>query len=175
MPPNYPALGRPDEKLLDDIFELLKRNISARAYDDENDAYARQIRTLPVGLHAMAATHHLDVSMSLDDMGWRFLNFGEPHFVEETERGSRELGVDAIAAWFAEAHVLFCPVRPLLSEDVEYFDALRQSGHEDRLNRLSRNYWEMEDASADEAFYKRAIYNAWIRHIRVYPEKAFPA
>lgn len=44
----------------------------------------------------MAATHHLDVSLTLDDIGWHFLNFGEPNFVREREAGLRELGLEAL-------------------------------------------------------------------------------
>lgn len=47
-------------------------------------SYAAFLATLPQGLRAMAATHHLDISLTLDDMGWHFLNFGEPNFVRET-------------------------------------------------------------------------------------------
>ena len=67
------------------VFDLLKSNIQANPYAWDG-ALAREIRGLPPGLRAMAATHHLDVSLTLDDIGWHFLNFGHPSHVEETER-----------------------------------------------------------------------------------------
>jgi hypothetical protein len=45
---------------------------------------------------SMTATHHLDVSLTLDDIGWHFLNFGEPNFVREREAGLRDLGLEAL-------------------------------------------------------------------------------
>ena len=35
----------------------------------------------------MAATHWLDISLTLDSITWHFGNFGEPHLVVETEAG----------------------------------------------------------------------------------------
>jgi len=52
----------------------------------------------------MAATHHLDISLALDDIGWHFLNFGETGHVKETEMGLRELGMSEMANLFAEAY-----------------------------------------------------------------------
>ena len=80
----------------------MTRSVSplANPYSDDG-SYAAAISHLPVGLRAMAATHHLDVSLTLDDIGWHFLNFGERNFVRETEAGLRELGLGDLAEWFA--------------------------------------------------------------------------
>jgi len=45
----------------------------------------------------MAATHWLDISLTLDSITWHFGNFGEPHLVVETEAGLQELGLQELA------------------------------------------------------------------------------
>ena len=87
-----PTLAMSDDGLLEQIFALLSSRVHANAYGDESE-FASSIGFLPVGLRAMAATHWLDVSLTLDSLGWHFLNFGEPNFVKETELGLRELGL----------------------------------------------------------------------------------
>ena len=68
--------------------------LSLNGKDLRNDSsYASAIHQRPVGLRSMAATHRLDVSLTLDDIGWHFLNFGKPNFVRETKSGLRELGL----------------------------------------------------------------------------------
>ena len=88
----HAALSKSDKDLLADIFSLLSNRIKANAYE-EDGSYADAIRRLPKGLRTMAATHYLDISLTLDDIGWHFLNFGEPNLVRETEVGLRELGL----------------------------------------------------------------------------------
>jgi len=39
----------------------------------------------------MAATHWLNISLTLDSITWHFGNFGEPGLVAQTEAGLREL------------------------------------------------------------------------------------
>lgn len=75
----YAALTLTDEKLFGEIFSLLSSSVNplANQYSDDG-SYAASISRLPIGLRAMAATHHLDISLTLDDLGWHFLNFGEP-------------------------------------------------------------------------------------------------
>ena len=58
----------------------------------------------------MAATHWLDVSLTLDSITWHFGNFGEPHLVAQTEAGLYELGLDDLALCFCEAKELMLPI-----------------------------------------------------------------
>src|SRR5579864_2943554 len=104
----YAALLKDDKDLLADIFSMLSNRVKANAYA-EDGAYATAISKLPKGLRAMAATHHLDISLTLDDIGWHFLNFGEANLVRETEVGLRELGLSDLAEWFSEAHEIVKP------------------------------------------------------------------
>jgi hypothetical protein len=57
----------------------------------------------------MAATHWLDISLTLDSITWHFGNFGEPQLVAETEAGLRELGLHELASCFVEAKELMLP------------------------------------------------------------------
>ena len=63
------------------LFGLLNSHVKADPYGWDG-ALAEEIQRLPVGLRAMAATHHLDISLTLDDIGWHFLNFGHPSHVD---------------------------------------------------------------------------------------------
>jgi hypothetical protein len=66
----YAALTLSDEELLKEIFALLSRSMNplANPYSDDG-SFAASLSRLPIGLRAMAATHHLDVSLTLDDIG----------------------------------------------------------------------------------------------------------
>src|SRR5688500_8405853 len=104
MGENNQHANQTDEEILQRLFFVLQgADITADPYD-WNGAYAEQIRLLPIGLRAMAATHYLDVSLTMDDIGWHFLNFGEPNHVAETEAGLRVLGLDELAELFHKTY-----------------------------------------------------------------------
>jgi hypothetical protein len=73
QPQRYPVLALGDEELLKEIFSVLGKSISSVAdpYSDDG-SYTAAIASLPIGLRAMAATHHLDTSLTMDDIGWHF-------------------------------------------------------------------------------------------------------
>jgi hypothetical protein len=60
----------------DELFELLGLELTSRFPNGEGeteedlDAFVAKLRTLPVGLRAMASIYQLDVSLALDDLGW---------------------------------------------------------------------------------------------------------
>jgi hypothetical protein len=61
----------------DDLLELLFAELKVRLPPSEPfhmGPFLKKIRTIPIGLRAMAATFELDVSMALDDLGWHFGN-----------------------------------------------------------------------------------------------------
>jgi hypothetical protein len=102
---HWPALEKDDAGLMEELFQLL----TARAVGNQYAAdgrFAATIAVLPPGLRAMAATHCLDISLTIDSMTWHFGNFGEPGLVAETEAGLRELGLHELALCFAEAKEL---------------------------------------------------------------------
>ena len=116
----------------------------------------------------MAATHHLDISLTMDDIGWHFLNFGEPGLVRETEVGLRELGLGDIADYFAEAHTIVNPLKPEIKEAEDYYACLESRGLMARIDELT------DKASATQPILSGSpIYAAWIKYARVHPEKVF--
>jgi hypothetical protein len=70
------------------------------------ERFLQKIRTMPVGLRAMAATFELDVSMALDDLGWHFGNWAHRGYCDETLRGLRELEAAEYADMFAKVYEL---------------------------------------------------------------------
>ena len=165
----YPALSLTDEDLLKELFATLSKSVDplANAYSDDG-SYAAAIRHLPIGLRAMAATHHLDVSLTLDDIGWHFLNFGEPGLVRDTEAGLRELGLNDMADWFAEAYAIVNPLRPEIAAGGDYDECLTIHGQMDRIDELSQKARDKEPTPN-----KSAIYGAWVRYAREHPENVF--
>src|SRR4029077_19866185 len=138
QPRRYPALALGDEQLIEEILSMLGKSVSSAAdpYSDDG-SYAAAIASLPTGLCAMAATHHLDISLTMDDIGWHFLNFGEPGLVRETEAGLRELGLRHIAGYFVEAPAVFSPLKPEIKEAGDYYDCLESRGLMPRINELT--------------------------------------
>jgi hypothetical protein len=92
--------------------ELRRRVASEFAWDDvdeEFESHVARIRACPVGLRAMAAVHPLDVSMTLDDLGWHFANWHYRPHCDETLRRLRELEITEAADIFAKAYALAQP------------------------------------------------------------------
>ena len=166
----YPVLSKGDDDLLAEIFSMLTSRVHANPYAKDG-AYASAIMTLPKGLRAMAATHHLDVSLMLDDIGWHFLNFGQQDFVRETESGLRELGLCELAEWFAEAYAIVDPLRPEIDESHEYVECLRRHGCLDRIFELTRK--ATNNAGVRGPGGGSVIYGAWIKYARANPDNVF--
>src|SRR3569832_714688 len=89
----------------DELFNLtgkeLEKRVSAPRGSPE---FLNEIKDLPIGLCAMAATYELDVSLALDDLGWHFGNWHSPEMSEETLRGLEELGATEMAVIFRQAY-----------------------------------------------------------------------
>ena len=165
----YPMLAFGDKELLKGIFSALTKSVNSAAdpYSDDG-SYAAAIAALPTGLRAMAATHHLDISLTMDDIGWHFLNFGEPGFVRETDSGLRELGLEDIADYFMEAHSIVNPLRPEIKEAGEYYDCLESRGLMGRINELTDKASQKQPTLTGSP-----IYAAWVKYAREHPEKVF--
>ena len=158
-----------DKELLQQIFNLLKVRVTANPYK-QNGEFARQICELPIGLRAMAATHHLDISLTLDDIGWHFLNFGEEKHVSETENGLRELGLEEIAQLFAEAYKIVFPLLPQIraGKNADYYICLEKAGQMDRINEITDKASELLKQGG-----KSSIYPFWTKYARQHPEQVF--
>jgi hypothetical protein len=165
----YPMLALTDEELLKEIFSLLSKSVSSVADPySEDGSYAAAIASLPAGLRAMAATHHLDISLTMDDIGWHFLNFGEPGLVQQTESGLRELGLGDIADYFVEAHAIVSPLKSEIKEAEDYYECLESRGLMEKINELT------DKASARKPTVGGSpIYAAWTKYARTHPENVF--
>lgn len=162
-------LALSDEELLKEIFSELSKSVSSVAdpYSDDG-SYAAALASLPAGLRAMAATHHLDVSLTMDDIGWHSLNFGEPGFVRETEAGLRELGLDEIAGYFLETHAIVNPLKREIKEAEDFYACLENRGLLTRIQELTAKASETQPTVSDSP-----IYAAWIKYARAHPERVF--
>ena len=86
----------------------------------------------------MAATHWLDVSLTLDSITWHFGNFGEPALVARTEEGLRELGLEDLARVFGEAKALMLPFIDQMSPEHPPDELLENSGLAERGEEVDR-------------------------------------
>jgi hypothetical protein len=160
-------LSAEHDALVSQVSELLKTQLHADPYGWDG-AFAEEIRHLPPGLRAMAATHHLDVSLTLDDIGWHFLNFGHPSHVEETELGLRELGLPDLADMFREAYSLVGPLLPEIRRPGgDYYGGIERAGHTKRIDELS--------SRARTVLGDQGIYPRWAAYAREHPDRVFNA
>lgn len=165
----FPALEKDDSGLLEEIGDLLTAKVNANPYGDDSNV-ARSIATLPRGLKAMAATHWLDISLTLDSITWHFGNFGEPGLVKATEEGLRELGLEELADCFAEARDLMVP---LLAQRVagegDAYELLQKAGLKERADEIDSRAWALDNLGPERSL----IYESWIRYTRQTPELVF--
>jgi hypothetical protein len=93
----------------DEVWELLTAELQARVpaeLHDDLDAFVAVLEKLPDGLRAMAATYQLDVSLTLDDLGWHFGNWHHHGYSLETARGLRVLGATREAELFEAGYAV---------------------------------------------------------------------
>lgn len=120
------------------------------------------------GLHA--ATHRLDLSLTLDGITEHCGNFGEPQLVAATETGLNELGLHELAACFSEARALMVPLlAKRTAADGETHQILRKAGLEMPAAELDRKAWALDNLVPE----KSLIYEARIRYSHQYPERVF--
>jgi len=117
-----------DDTILERIFVSLASRLSADPYVWDG-GYAMQIRELPPGLRAMAATHDLVVSLSRGDLVCYFRHCGEPNHVQETERGLRELELAEFAELFRDAYETILPHLSEIRAGGEDVDSVQSEGY----------------------------------------------
>jgi len=165
----WPALEKNDDGLLEELCQILTARVVGDPYSSDGK-FAVSIADLPPGLRAMAATHWLDISLTLDSITWHFGNFGEAQLVAETEAGLRELGLDALAQCFVEAKELMLPLLARRAEPADdAYEMLERAGLGARRDELDQRASDLDDLKPD----KSVIYEAWIRYTRQHPERVF--
>ncbi|MGA2653654.1 MAG: hypothetical protein ABSF28_24305 [Terracidiphilus sp.] len=166
---NHPALQKDDDGLLTELLQMLAACAVGNPYSDDGD-FAESLESLPSGLRAMAATHWLDISMTLDSITWHFGNFGEPNLVAQTEAGLHELGLHDLASCFCDAKELMLPLLANRTEsDGDPYEILEREGVRAAADTLDRRAWDLDDLGPG----KSLIYDAWVKYARQYPEKVF--
>jgi hypothetical protein len=166
---HWAVLQKDDAGLKNELEKLLTARTSGNPYAADG-IFAANIALLPPGLRAMAATHWLDISLTLDSLTWHFGNFGEPQLVAETEAGLRELGLPELASCFVEAKELMLPILAQRTEaDGDPYEILERAGLRIRADELDRRAWALDDLGPG----KSVIYEAWIRYTRRHPERVF--
>lgn len=118
----------------------------------------------------MAATHWLDISLTLDSITWHFGNFGEPRLVAHTEAGLRELGLQELADCFVQAKDLMTPLLARRTNaDGDPYEILERAGLRERAREIDNRAWELGNLGPGES----VIYSAWIRYTRQHPDRVF--
>jgi hypothetical protein len=167
----WPALKGDDEALLKELFAVLSGRAVGDPYGDDA-AFAECLASLPLGLRAMAATHWLDISLTLDSITWHFGNFGEPHLAAQTEEGLIELDLHELAECFREARDLMVPLLSQRTEsDGDPYQILEKKGLRERGDEIDERAWAADNPSGSRS----VIYDAWVRYARKHPERVFGA
>lgn len=168
-PQHWQALEKDDTGLKQEIEQLLASRAVGDPYSDDG-SFAAGIARLPPGLRAMAATHWLDISLTLDSITWHFGNFGEPGLVAATENGLRELGLGELAECFVEAKQLMTPLlAKRIDADGDPYEILERAGLKERADEIDDRASALGNLGPGES----VIYNAWIRYTRQHPERVF--
>ena len=165
----WPALEKDDAGLLKELMELLQARAVGNPYATDG-TFAASIALLPPGLRAMAATHWLDISITLDSITWHFGNFGESQLVVQTEFGLHELGLHELAVCFVEAKELMLPLLNQRTEaDGDPNEIVERAGLTTRADELKRRARQIDKLGPGRS----VIYEAWIRYARQHPERVF--
>ncbi len=164
----WPILRKDDDALMKTLEATLTKRAKGDPYDSRG-SFSACIAKLPVGLRAMAATHWLDISLSMDSMTCHFGNFGEPGLVAQTEEGLLELGLPEMAECFHEAAEFMVPLLARMNEGEDPAEGLERLGLTEQADRIDRRGMELKD-SADGG---SVIYEAWIPYARKHPERVF--
>jgi len=149
----------------DDLFSLLARELEVRLTADRSQPeFLEQIRQLPVGLRAMASTYELDVSLTLDDLGWHFGNWRSTELAEETAHGLEELGAVELANLFREA---FRVARNYWAELAleGWAEWYHGSKFEEATMPLTEAVWAILEHK------KHGIFDYWIAYARKHPDR----
>jgi len=112
----------------------------------------------------MAATYELDVSLTLDDLGWHFGNWHDIALAEETNRGLEELGVTELAIIYRNAlEIALRYWKELGAEDWSKW--YHESPLEKAINPLNEQAWKFLDKR------KNGIFSYWVEYARKHPDR----
>ncbi len=149
----------------DEVFSLLGRELERRiASARGSPEFIAEIKELPAGLRAMAATYELDVSLALDDLGWHFGNWHSIESAQETAAGLEELGAQELAKVFRSAFDLAHDYWMELGEEY-WMDWYHGSALEKAVEPLNQKAWAILKQR------KHGIFSYWVDYARMHPER----
>jgi hypothetical protein len=111
----------------------------------------------------MAVTYELDVSLTMDDLGWHFGNWHDEALAEETARGLEVLGAPGLARLFREASRLALQYWSELGRE-GWSEWYHGSPLEAAVDPLNEQAWKFLDK------HKNGIFHYWVAYARKYPE-----
>jgi hypothetical protein len=149
----------------DELFALLGKELESRISAKRGSAeFVSEIRGLPAGLRAMAATYELDVSLSLDDLGWHFGNWHNEDLAEETARGLEFLGEKELSELFTQAFQIAKRYWTELGSE-NWMKWYHGSAFEQAVGPLTRQAWSILKSK------KNGIFKYWVDYARRHPEQ----
>jgi hypothetical protein len=147
----------------DELFKLIGKELGKRISADRNSPeFLSEIKDLPVGLRAMAATYELDVSLALDDFGWHFGNWHSHELADETAKGLHELGATEMADLFRQAYELV-KKHWLELGSKEWMEWYQSSILAKAMSPLNDRAWDLQT--------KKGILKYWIDYARRHPDR----
>lgn len=163
-----------DNQLDDAVFDALSARLQERVPESlmqDPDCFVAAIRGLPPGLRAMAATYQLDVSITLDDLGWHFANWHHRELAGETLLGLRELEATEEADLFEKALELVQPfweqIGALIADDFQSFvDWYDGSELEQALDPLNDRLYALHRKRGQPG-----LFYYWVQYARKYPHR----
>lgn len=157
----------------EELFQLLSNAVSEYfppELKEDRDKFFAAVQSAPRGIRAMAGVYDLDVSLSMDDLGWHFGNHNDERFLAETEWSLREFGaVEAAeifkAAWkIAEPHLP--EIREWNEQKGDFSEYLESSGIQAQMDQLNDRIWAITNDLGDIG-----LLQLWVSYARKYPEK----
>lgn len=147
----------------DELFKLIGKELEQRISAPRGSReFLNQIMDLPIGLRAMAATYELDVSLTLDDLGWHFGNWHSHELTDETARGLEELGATEMASVFRQAYEIAKLYWAELGSD-KWMAWYAGSALDKAVAALNTRAWDLQKS--------KGIFKFWIEYARRYPER----
>jgi hypothetical protein len=149
----------------DQLFSLLGKELESRISAQRGSPeFVAQIRNLPAGLRAMAATYELDVSLALDDLGWHFGTWYDVGLAEETARGLEELGASELGKVFREAFQL-AKIYWAERGAEDWMQWYHGSPFENAVGPLTKQAWSILKDN------RNGIFKYWVDYARQHPER----
>jgi hypothetical protein len=147
----------------DEVFDFIVATLSRRIQvGPDHPEFMSASDSLPPGLRAMVMTHHLDVSLTHDDLGWHFGNWHDEQLSEATANGLEHLGASELSAIFQEAYALAQRHWKRLGEP-KWTEWYHGSALETAVGPLNTRAWAILDTKWN------GILGYWVDYARLHP------